>query len=142
MGAKYNAHSEPLFKHLEILPLPKLILYFNLKFMHDYKYGFLPSAFLTYWPTVREFRNTKVDDLELRNDLDLFTPVPRLVSTARFPFFNLPQIWNTFDHNFPQISIIWNRQKFRLNLKTQLLSKLNTNPQCGCLFCFICSSIT
>jgi len=44
-GAKFNAHSEPIFKILGVLPLPKLIYYFNIKFMQEYKNKFLPTSF-------------------------------------------------------------------------------------------------
>ena len=41
----YNAHTEPIFKNLRILPLSKLILFFNLQIMQQFKQGFylLPS---------------------------------------------------------------------------------------------------
>ena len=35
-GAKYNAHTEPLFKNLQILPLPDLISFLKLQFMQQF----------------------------------------------------------------------------------------------------------
>ena len=36
-SAPYNAHTEPLFKQLNVLPLPKLCLFFKLQFFHLFK---------------------------------------------------------------------------------------------------------
>ncbi len=41
---KYNDHTEPLFKELSILPLPDLIISFNLKFFHSYSRRHFISA--------------------------------------------------------------------------------------------------
>ena len=41
-NSKYNAHTEPLFKQMSILPLPKLVTYFNLQLMHRYTINELP----------------------------------------------------------------------------------------------------
>ncbi len=47
--AKYNAHNEPLFRTLAILPLPSLILYFQLQFMQQFQQKFLPDIFSETW---------------------------------------------------------------------------------------------
>ena len=44
-GAKYNAHTEPLFKNLQILPLPDLISFSKLQFMQRFSQKFLPTSF-------------------------------------------------------------------------------------------------
>ena len=44
-GSAYNAHTEPLFKSLEILPLPDLILFSKLQFMQKFTQNFLPISF-------------------------------------------------------------------------------------------------
>ena len=56
-GAKYNAHTEPLFKELCILPVDKLIEFFNLQFMQNFIQGFLPISFNNVWIT-----NMKTED--------------------------------------------------------------------------------
>jgi len=91
--------------------------------MHDFKYKFLPAAFMNYWSTNREFRNQNIADegRELRNDSELYLSIPRLNSTAKFPFFHLPRIWNDFDNEHPELSFIRNRLKFKLNLKSILI---------------------
>jgi hypothetical protein len=50
-NATYNAHTEPLFKKLNILPLRDLIKFFNLQLMQRYVQGFLPISFNNVWLT-------------------------------------------------------------------------------------------
>ncbi len=50
-GLKYNDHTEPTFKKLEILPFPNLIEFFNLQFMQRFVQKFLPEAFNSTWIT-------------------------------------------------------------------------------------------
>ena len=39
-GASYNAHTEPLFKKLQVLPLPDLISFTKIQFMQRFKQKF------------------------------------------------------------------------------------------------------
>ena len=50
-GMSYNSHTEPLFKKLQVRPLPDLIKYTKIQFMHRFKQGFLPSSFNDTWIT-------------------------------------------------------------------------------------------
>ena len=43
--SKYNAHTQTLFYSTGILPLPELILYKNLQFIHLFNHSLLPSSF-------------------------------------------------------------------------------------------------
>jgi len=138
---KYNAHTEPLFKKLRILPLLDIIYYFNLCFMQNYIQGFLPVSFINYWPTNRELRNAGPEDQMLRNDLELFHPYSRLKTTQYFPFFKLPRLWNTLNNEHPEISILRDRSEFKLKLKNFLLSKLSEDRRCDRLFCHTCSNL-
>ena len=56
MGVKYNSHSEPIFKTLNILPLPLLIEYFKLQFFHRYLNNELPNSFENMWSLNAERR--------------------------------------------------------------------------------------
>jgi hypothetical protein len=58
-NSAYNAHTEPLFKSLSILPLTSLILVLNLKFFHSYVYNYLPSSFSNTWLTYYYQTTTK-----------------------------------------------------------------------------------
>ena len=48
-NATFNAHTEPLFKKLNILPLSKLIDFFKLQFMQRFTLREIPSSFYTTW---------------------------------------------------------------------------------------------
>ena len=50
-GAKYNSHTESLFKKCKILPLPSLIEYFKIQFMQQYVRGHLSVSFNEVWIT-------------------------------------------------------------------------------------------
>jgi len=140
-NTRHNSHTEPLFKKLGILPFSKLIDYFNLNFIHDYIYGFLPSSYINYWPTNRDQRNATENDFELRNDYELYCPPSRLKSSEYFPYFKLPRIWINFDSANPMISIIRDKCKFKQSLKKFFLDNLNSDYRCDRLFCPTCSQL-
>ena len=48
-SAKYNAHTEPLFKSCDILPLNSLIEFFQIQFFDNFIIGELPTSFDNYW---------------------------------------------------------------------------------------------
>jgi hypothetical protein len=71
----YNAHTEPLFKKLRVLPFYDLMSFFKIQFMQQFKNGFLPKSFDGEWSTLlvriqdpeheyefRELRNLNLDD--------------------------------------------------------------------------------
>ena len=72
-GSKYNAHTEPIFKFLCILPLPKLIEFFY------FIQGFLPISFNNVWSTNEERRSENSRHI-LRNSDELTIPFTRLVT--------------------------------------------------------------
>jgi len=77
-NSHYNAHTEPLFKALSILPLTDLITLSNLKLFHKFTMGLTPSAFTNTWITAIEQRqNDRQIHLlyDLRNNDDFFTPL-------------------------------------------------------------------
>jgi hypothetical protein len=133
--AKYNAHTEPLFKSCNILPLHKLTMYFKLQFMHQYVNNYLPSAFTGTWPINRERRNE--DDRELRNNNDFFIPLTRLVSLDKHPLYSFPRTWNDFADQ--EMKNTRNKQSFNRKLKIHLLDTLNAEPTCNSLYCHTCS---
>ena len=50
-NAKYNSHTEPLFKSQKILPFYDLYSFLKQLFMYDYINNFLPISFNHVWPT-------------------------------------------------------------------------------------------
>lgn len=136
----YNAHTEPSFKKLQILPLNSLIFYFNLQIMQRYIQGFLPSAFNDTWikNSQRQVNENGNDDIarRLRNRDELYLPPCRLTTIAKFPYYNLPRIWHNFDNE--TIKIIRNKPEFNQSLKKHLLHMLNDTVICNRLLCPSC----
>lgn len=58
VNARYNSHTEPIFKQLKILTIDDLFRNCQLKFYYKYKRDLLPSSFsyLKYTPKIRNLR--------------------------------------------------------------------------------------
>ena len=132
---KYNAHTEPIFKELNILPLDLLIKFFSLQFMQHYIQGFLPALFDSVWLTNEERRPEDIQRI-LRNSNQLAIPFTRLVSLSKHPFVNLPKTWIDFTNE--NIKIIRNKIEFKFELKKLLLSQLSSVVTCNRLMCPSC----
>ena len=124
----YNAHTEPIFKNLRILPLSKLILFFNLQIMQKFKQGFLPTSFNQTWSDNRVRRGDQFK-ISLRNENLLNIPFARLSSSIKLPLVNLPKTWENFDYE--SIKIIRNKAEFNLKLKKHLLDELKDIVHCN-----------
>ena len=55
-NSTYNAHTQPLFKKLKILPLNLMVDFFKIKFMHSVIKKTAPISFHDIWPSNREKR--------------------------------------------------------------------------------------
>ena len=77
-GAKYNSHTESLFKKCKILPLPSLIEYFKIQFMQQYVRGHLPVSFNEVWITQEARRQNENVEYLLRNSENFYVPLSRL----------------------------------------------------------------
>jgi len=138
-NSKYNAHTEPLFKKLAILPINSLITCTNLKFVHSCIFNHSPTALRNTWITAIEQRHItgRLDIVyNLRNNDDLYIPPSRLVSLQKFPLYNFPKIWNELQ---PDLRDIPSRISFKILLKKNLLAGLSDKPNCSRLFCPTCS---
>ena len=133
-NSSFNAHTEPLFKKSNILPLSKLIEYFKLQFMHRYIIPETPSSFDNMWQRNEERRRPL--EHSLRNMSDFFVPPSRLVSTDNFPLVLFPQLWNNFDD--VSIKSIVSKTEFNSKLKCHLLKDLSENFKCSRLLCPSC----
>ena len=132
---KYNAHTEPIFKKLSILPFDNLITFFNLQLMQRFKQGFLPISFNATWAT-NNFRRDSNFEITLRQNNDIDIPFARLSSSDRRPLVNLPRLWQNFSEE--NIKIIRNRPEFNQKLKKHLLNELSSIPNCSRLLCPVC----
>ena len=133
--AKYNSHTEPLFKQHKILPLNLLTKYFKIQFKHRFVYGFLPESFSNTW-TLNRIRRADQSHVELRNDNRFFLPFVRIETLKFHPLISFPKLWE----DFPDESIKFTREKIEFNykLKNFFLDTLSPYVQCTRLFCPSC----
>ena len=134
-GKSYNAHTEPLFKELQILPLPDLISFSKIQFMQRFVQNFLPTSFNDTW--IRNaIRNIGENEIQLRNWDELQHVHSNLVSLDLFPLFSYPKIWQDFqDEN---IKIIRKTSTFDQKLKKNFLDDLSSIAVCNRLLCPAC----
>jgi Reverse transcriptase (RNA-dependent DNA polymerase) len=119
-NSPYNAHTEPLFTSLGILPYTKLITQSQLHFMHSYHYKYSPPTFTNTWTLNSE----RVPEMNLRNADDYFIPRPHLASFTRFPLYSFPKAWNEAG----PAKFHANRALFRSQLKIELLNNQIAQP--------------
>ena len=134
-GSRYNTHTEPIFKELCILPLDKLIEFFNLQFMQNFIQGFLPVSFNNVWVT-NEDRRPEDSHHVLRNSSALTVPFTRLSTLSKHPLVNLPKTWIEFKNE--NVKILKNKAEFKINLKKHLLRELSAEMICNRLLCPSC----
>jgi hypothetical protein len=130
----YNAHTEPLFKELKILPLKDLIKYQKQEFMYNYKKNQVPRSLLRTWTTTQERRNDQ--EINLRNNETLYIPFARTDLISRMPLISLPKCWNSLP---PDIQNVESKNVFKKKLKFYYLDQLSENYVCTRLFCPTCS---
>jgi hypothetical protein len=110
--AKYNAHTESLFKKQEILKLPDMVIFFKLQFVQQFK-QFKPTAFESIRVTNAEKRTE--DQPALSNEVDFYLPFAKSNSIELMPLFSFPKTCNEFPD--AQIKFICAKTKFNRELK-------------------------
>jgi hypothetical protein len=140
---KYNAHTENLFKKLEILKLPDLIKICKLKLVYQILHCQAPSLLHNTWHSNRQRRNLAMgaqeEDVarpELRNEDDLHEALAKSEATAKLPFFSFPKIWNQLSldcKSSRSCSIFFNK------LKLLSINTYSNVPTCTRLFCPACT---
>ena len=132
--ASYNAHTEPLFKKLNVLPLPKLCLFFKLQFFQHFKQGFLPDALKNMWILNRERNPDRLHRLQNENEIHNFTS--RLSHFENFPLYCIPSLWSSLSNE--NVKIQRNKLEFNQLLKKHLMEELNESYTCSRLLCPQC----
>ena len=133
-SAPYNAHTEPLFKQLNVLPLPKLCFFFKLQFFHLFKLGYLPEALRNMWILNRDRNPDILYCLRNKNEIHKFTS--RLSYFENFPLYCIPSLWSSFSNE--NVKIQRNKIEFNQLLKKHLIEELNESYTCSRLLCPHC----
>jgi hypothetical protein len=134
-NAKYNAHTEPLFKKTDILPFNYLCDYFKIQFMKQFSQGFLPPSFSNTWIT-NAIRRADQPQIEFRNRDSYNIPYTRTSTLDKHPPFSFPRMWEEFPDD--RIKFIRDKHEFNLDLKNYFLNKLSANFVCNRLLCPVC----
>ena len=113
----YNAHTAPLFKDLDILPIELQIKYASLSFMHDFTQNKLTGSYTQTW-----VKNNIINEhYNLRNGDDYFIGRHRYNYLTTHPLFNFPSLWNELDEN---LKLTESKNDFLKALKSYLLENL------------------
>ena len=93
--AKYNAHTQPIFALLNILPLPKLIYQQKLHLIHAFItcQTLLKTSYC--WITKFMFIIIFLESIEIFSNTKFL---------KRFPFYSFPLAWNNLPNNLKNIS--------------------------------------
>jgi hypothetical protein len=134
-NAKYNSHTEPLFKKQNILPFAQLCQFFKIQFMQQFTQNFLPTALNNMWIT-NNVRRLNQAQITLRNSDRLHIPLARSNFTSKHPLTTFPQLWEEFPDE--GIKFIRNKLEFNNKLKIYFLNCLKSTVNCGRLLCPDC----
>jgi hypothetical protein len=110
-NANFRAHTEPLFKELDILPLEKLIIYSQGMLTHSIVHKYSPPALHDQW----EFNHQR-NQVELRNDNDMYIPFATTDYVKKLPYYALAINWN----NLPAEKMYPNKLTFKISLLSHL----------------------
>jgi hypothetical protein len=129
-GSKYNSHTAPIFKTLEILPLNMLISLHLAKIMFFFKNNRLPSCFDNAWLT-RLNRNIQTGGplLRISDEYEYVVPFARTDQLRRFPIISIPEAWNDLPF---EIKLSPSASSFCYNFKKYQLSTL---------YCPVCQAL-
>jgi hypothetical protein len=130
----YNSHTQPLFCKAEILPLPSLIKFFQLQFMHMYSHNLLPQSFGPAWARNID-RDQNEDRPILRNSQELTVPFARTAFAQKMPLSLFPKMWNEFEDIFKHDP---SKNIFSKKLKEHMFKLLSEGFTCVRPNCPVC----
>ena len=119
----FKAHSEPIFKKLQILKLSDKFAYCRSLFMHQYKNNKLPVSFSDKFIDI-----TSTDDLQTRHNDYNFVNKPACKSyLEKFPYKQILSNWNSLSIDLKSTA---DGETFQQMLKEMYLSKYSCESQC------------
>jgi len=111
-GAKYNDHTEELFREQNILTFENLIKQSKLLFMHSIYYNYSHISFNGIWK-----KNSETNpNMNLRNKDDFKLPSLKLEFFRRLPLYSFAKEWN----NLGDSSFQSNQITFSIEIKNRL----------------------
>ena len=114
--AKFDDHSSPLFKNLNLLKLENLIYTTNSLFMYDYYRNVLPDAFNDFFVQIKRKHNY---DTRLASKNTYYIPTVR-TNYGKFSLrFQGPKVWNEINDNLKILS----KGAFKRQLSSSFIEK-------------------
>jgi len=130
--AKYNSHTEPLLKNLNILNVNDLYEFEILIFMHKFIHHKLPKSFsniFTFNHEIRGDRPTRQSSLLHQERCDSNF-------AKRLPLYKFPVIWNIWSRIVP--GNIVSLPQFKKFVKNHMISNYSNSIKCNNIHCQDC----
>jgi hypothetical protein len=114
--SKYDEHSSPLFKRMNIMKLPDLVSFQLVKFMYKFHSNLLPVAFDQFYIPVHEASNYSI---RLAVKQSYYLPKTR----TNYGIFNIRfqgvKIWNSLEENVESLSF----SQFKKRITIEMIQK-------------------
>ena len=131
-NAKYNSHTDNLFKKNSILKLGDLYELNVTLFMHDFCNNLLPKSFCSTFKYNYEIHN--IHTTRQSNLLHIFKCFSKF--SSQLPLYIFPKIWNKWS---TVCNLSASKSTAKLHLKNKFLSEYSESPYCGQINCHVCS---
>lgn len=131
-NAKYNSHTEPIFKKLNLLKITDLSALQELKFAFRLENGMLPYYFRVSMHT----RHSEIHHYNTRNSNNLIIPISRHNFVCKSIKFRLPVIYNHCPENIKSKMFTHSIKGFTKYVKADIIDKYSTH--CFIRNCYIC----
>ena len=119
----FRAHTEPIFKELEILKFTDKLSYCRSVFMHNYKNNKLPISFSGIFTDI-----INSDNLQTRHNDYNFVNNPAVKSyLEKFPYKQIVSTWNNLNIDLKATA---EGDEFKQMLKYTYLSSYSCDTQC------------
>ena len=126
VAARYNEHTENLFKNLKVLKFTDQIILNTSKMMHSIKYQYAPMALNTMFSN--DIVNRRIDQ----------NNIPESFYPSDITKNKMPKTWNSVNTAYKAIS---NHKYFKTSLFSSLISEYKEKSKCK-TDCYTCNHIT
>ena len=134
LNAKYNAHTSPLFKQLQLLKVSDLCALQELKFAFKFQNGLLPY----YFNSIQYFRHLDRHNYETRNKSNIEVLPSRHAFVSNSICYRLPEILNSCPICIKEKIQTHSIAGFTKYIKNYFLEKYSLN--CSVINCYICQN--
>ena len=108
----YNSHTDPRFRHNNILKILDLYQFLRALFAHNYKHNSLPRSFRNYFITHNQNKTN------LKHSDYIFLQRPSTKFSSLLPVHQVPSIWNSTSND---VLSIQNRNVFKSRVKKSFI---------------------